>query len=59
MLWAMAVLGLEVASLICLGFAGAVVRGCSSVDLALVEAVVLSCCSIDLVWVGVAMLDLA
>ena len=59
MLWVVAILGLEVASSICLGFAGVVVKGCSSVDLALVGAVVLSCYSVDLVWVGVAMLDLA
>ena len=57
-LWVVNVLGLEMASSICLGLAGAMEMGCCSVDLALVRVVVLGCCSIDLAWAGAAVLDL-
>lgn len=57
-LWAVVVLGLEVASSICLGLTGALVRGCCSVDLALTGVVVLCCYLVDLAWARAAMLGL-
>ena len=57
-LWVVTVLGLEMASSVCLGLAGAMEMGCCSVDLALVRVVVLGCCSVDLAWARATMLDL-
>ena len=58
LLYTIVMLGLEVASPVCLDLVEAVVLDCCLVDLAVAKAVVIGCYSVDLAWVGAAVLDI-